>query len=413
MRKSSIGLVLFTATLLGCPGGQLPGTGAGGGGTSGGGGGTSGGERDAQLDQCAQRDWGSAQAALKLEGFLLATSDFLGAAADVQDSMTRTCKKMGRELGVSSAAMSGGVKDVCNPVVEKLRSEMGDIRGKANLNVKVVATPPRCEVDMDAYAECTAKCEAELEPGEVDVQCEGGHIVGQCSAKCTGECNVDVQGTCQGTCEGTCTAQCQGTCKGECEGECSSTGADGQCNGQCDGACHGTCEGGCQGSCEGECWVSGKAECNGECRGGCSVDYEKPRCTGEVKPPKASADCKASCDARLNAKAECEPGKAKVVVDGNVSSNLKSKVDRVKAAIRSGYAGIEATGEKLRRLQRTGQELRRASSRLKGSFQALGAQAIRAGQCVTLAGSALPSALGNVSASLEVQVSMSASVTAG
>jgi hypothetical protein len=341
----------------------------------------------------------------------MASSRFMGASADVADSLVDTCKDMGNELGV---AVSGSdPKAACDPVINALRNEMRDLRAEASLTVEVAATPPRCEVSMDAYAECAASCEAEVEPGEVNLECEGGYVVGECSAQCTGECNVEVQGKCQGTCEGTCTAQCQGTCNGTCEGTCAAKNAQGECAGKCEGTCHGTCEGGCQGSCEGECWVSGKASCSGECRGGCSVDYEAPRCTGEVKPPRVSAECEASCDAQLNAEAKCEPGQVEVVVTGDVSSNIEPKLAKVRGAIRAGYAGIMATGEKLRRLRAAGQGLVDAGAELRGSFSGMGMQAVRAGECVSMALSAVPEALGSVSASFEVSVSMSASVSAG
>src|SRR5690606_33101102 len=143
---------------------------------------------------------------------------------------------------------------------------------------------------------------------------------------------------------------CSGTCQGTCEGTCSAQGPDGQCNGTCEGTCHGSCSAGCQGSCSGECHVSGQASCSGECSGGCSVEYEEPRCTGTVRPPQVEAECEASCDARLNAEAECRPGSVEVVVTGDVSGNLEERVSKLRSAISGSWGTIQTVGAKLERL---------------------------------------------------------------
>jgi len=331
MKRITIGVVLLSAALAGCPAGT-PGGGLGG--LGGGGGGGAGGEMSGQC----RGDFGADASAQKLEAFLSATSTFVGTAAELEAQLIDSCKQMGQELGVPAAEMEASgdtpaVRAACAPVAAKLSAEMSDLRASANLQVTIAATPPRCEVSMDAYASCAAECSAEYEPGEVDIQCEGGEIVGQCSAQCTGECSVEVAGACEGTCSGTCSGGCQGTCQGTCEGTCSAQGPNGQCNGSCEGVCHGECSGGCEGGCEGECWVEGRASCSGECRGGCSVEYTEPRCTGTVRPPRLSAECEASCDARLNAEASCEPGRAEVVIQGNIDSNIEERVENLRAAM--------------------------------------------------------------------------------
>ena len=385
----------LAATLLSCSG--MPATGPS---TGGGGGGTG-------LSSQCQGDFGAGEAAVKLTSFLGATAKFAHAAADLESSLLQNCQAIGRELGMDGGALSGDTKTVCDSVSAKLSAEIRSVRAEANLKIDIVSTPPRCEISMNAYADCTAQCEVDVQPGQVELECEGGQISGQCSAECTGECSVEVQGVCKGSCEGVCEGGCSGTCQGICEGNCSATGADGQCNGACNGTCQGSCSAGCKGSCQGECWVSGQASCSGECRGGCSVEYQEPRCSGTVKPPKASAECRASCDAQIEAQASCEPGHTDIAVSGGATVD-EAKLARIRSALRAGYGQMLATGEKLRRIKRAGQELKTAGKNLKG----VGSLGMRAAACVTEAASLLPTALASVSASVEVQVSFTASVSA-
>ncbi len=398
---ASTGLLLGSCAGAGLGGGALPSSGLPG----------AGGAGEMDLQACSARDWGEAGAAMKLEAFLGATAGFLGATADVTDSLTETCRKMAHELNVS---VSGNdPKAVCDPVAARLREELRGLRAEANLRIAVQSKPPRCEASMDAYARCAAACQAEVDPGKVELTCEGGEIVGKCSGTCQGSCRVEAQGQCGGTCEGTCSARCQGTCRGICEGRCTQTDAEGRCIGRCDGACHGVCEGGCQGSCQGECWVEGQASCQGECRGGCSVEYTEPRCTGELRAPRVEAACQASCDAKLSAELRCEPGETTVHVEGDVQSNVQERLARVQRALEVGHAELLALQIKLQRLQAAGDRLIAAGRGLQGAAAGLGLQAVRAGQCVALSLQQLPRAVASVGVSVQVSVSLSASVTAG
>lgn len=405
MKRVSIGAGVLSAVLAGCPAG-VPGGGGGLGGLGGGGGG-------GELGGECRGDFGSGAAAQKLEAFLGATSTFVSTAAELEGSIVRSCRTMGEKLGVPAADMepSGDepvVRSACAPVAAKLQAELADLRAQANLQVTIAATPPRCEVSMDAYASCAAECSAEYEPGQVDVQCEGGEIVGRCSGECTGTCSVEVSGECAGECHGTCEGGCQGTCQGTCEGTCSAQGTGGQCNGRCEGTCHGTCSANCEGSCQGECWVSGQASCSGECRGGCSVDYEEPRCTGTVRPPRLEAECEASCDARLNAEATCKPGRAELVVRGDVSGNIEERVNNLRAAITEAWPEFMAAAAKLERLAASGERMVRTAGDVPGAVATLGLQAAN---CASQAAAMIPRAMASVTVSVEVSVSVSAAAS--
>jgi len=50
-----------------------------------------------------------------------------------------------------------------------------------------------------------------------------------------------------------------------------------------------------------------------------------PKCTGEVTPPKVSAECKASCDAKVSGKLECTPAKVALNVTGAADASVATK----------------------------------------------------------------------------------------
>ncbi|MBC7174517.1 MAG: hypothetical protein H5U40_18880 [Polyangiaceae bacterium] len=311
---------------------------------------------------------------------------------------------MGAELGMVSS--SGDVRTSCDAVSAKIREEVQSLRAQANLQIQVAATPPRCQVSVDAYAQCAAECEVGVDPGEVNVQCDGGYIAGECSATCQGQCDVGAQARCAGSCEGTCQGGCSGVCQGTCDGQCSSRNAQGECNGRCDGTCYGSCSAGCQGSCEGSCWVDAHARCEGSCRGGCSVEYQEPYCTGEVRPPSVSAECQASCDARLNAQAQCEPGSVEVLVRGDASVD-RARLDRLRAALQAGWGDVQLVRARLAYLGESGRGLVDATANLRGVGRELGVGAVA---CITEAASIIPQATASVSVSVEVSASVSGSM---
>ena len=51
-----------------------------------------------------------------------------------------------------------------------------------------------------------------------------------------------------------------------------------------------------------------------------------PKCSGEVKPPEMSAECKANCDAEVTAKMECRPATVMVKIDGAADAQAAAKL---------------------------------------------------------------------------------------
>jgi hypothetical protein len=360
-------------------------------------------EGGAQLSrQCADPNYGVSSAARRVTTFLTATSRFASASASLDGSLRQTCEKMGRELGVRVA---GDTRSICDAVSRTIRDEMDALRTEAGVEIAVNAVPPHCEVSIDAYARCAAECEVNVDPGKVELECRGGYVAGRCSAECTGQCDIGATAACQGSCEGTCQGGCTGVCNGRCDGACSATNAAGECNGRCEGTCYGTCSAGCQGSCEGSCWAEAHAHCQGSCRGGCTVEIERPYCTGEVEPPRVSAECQAGCDARLHAEAQCTPGKVDVAIRGGAAAN-SPRAERLRRALVAGYGELAAIRASLDYMRRAGRDLVGATADLRGTGRELGVGAVA---CITEAAGVIASATASVSVSIEVSASVSAS----
>ncbi|MEY2935521.1 MAG: hypothetical protein RL033_6270, partial [Pseudomonadota bacterium] len=189
---------------------------------------------------------------------------------------------------------------------------------------------------------------ATVDPGKLEVQCEGGELVGKCSGSCGGDCQVS------------------GT------------------------------------------WVSGQARCDGLCRGSCSVAFEEPRCTGTLRPPKVEAQCEAACNARLDAEARCTPGEAHVRVRGAVASNLEERLARVRGAIEGAGGAVLATRAKLERLVGSGKLLLRAADDVP---RAVGEIGVSAAACAAESAAGIINASASISVSFEASVSVSGAIS--
>ena len=270
--------------------------------------------------------------------------------------------------------------------------------------------PPRCTVDVNAYSQCVASCDVTYQPGMAQITCEGGELRGTCSGSCTGSCAATATATCSGSCEGTCAGSCTGTCAGACDGVCSARDASGSCNGMCTGTCSGTCSAGCTGTCTGQCVTAASARCEGECRGTCSVAFTEPRCTGRAVPPMVDADCRASCDTRVNAAARCTPGAVVLRVDGTLEGALQTRADRLRATLEAHYGNIAGAGVRLRALTDAGVLVAQSSQRVPGAAVTLGVGAVA---CSASAAREFAASVPRVQVSLQASVSVSGAVTSG
>ena len=260
----------------------------------------------------------------KLKAGTAASLELKAFADQVDADLKAGCAPMAKDLGATGDFKDG--KSAC----EAAAKAIGDVKAKLGANAKLtlVVKEPKCAADLNVYGDCAAKCDVTAKPGSMKVECEPGKLSGSCDAKCEGSCDVEAGAACTGTCSGSCDAEIKGTCSGKCNGKCdgkTSSGAScaGTCEGKCDG---GTIKGSCKGKCGGECQMTASAKCDGTCSGKCSAEMKAPKCTGEVKPPQVSADCKAHCDAKVTAKMECTPAKVGLLITGSADAALSAKL---------------------------------------------------------------------------------------
>lgn len=307
----------------------------------------------AQLSAQCGGGFGASASARQLETFLTASVAFMGAAQDLHGVLLDACQDVGHRLGLADAQLAGpsGQPDVrvaCAAASAALRAELQDLRVQAQLEVEVEATPPQCDISVEAYASCAAQCDATVDPGALQLQCEGGELIGRCSGNCGGDCQVAGQ------------------------------------------------------------WVAGQAHCEGLCRGDCSVAFQEPRCTGTMRPPRVAAECEAACNAKLDAQARCTPGEAHMIVRGAVASNLEERLVRVRGAVEGVGGAVLATRAKLGRLVNSGKLMIRAADEVP---RAVGEIGMNAAACAAESAAGIINASASIRISFEASVSMSAAIS--
>jgi hypothetical protein len=279
-----------------------------------------------------------ADVAAKIKGGVSAAAEMQELNAKIDGDLKTACGNLAHDLGAAGDFANG--QDACKAAAKVI----GEVKAKlgANLSIKLDVAEPKCGVDINAYADCSGHCDASVTPGKAEVKCEGGKLQGTCSGQCSGECEASAAAACSGECSGSCDADIKGTCDGNCSGKCdgkASTGgpSGGQCAGTCEGKCSGNVKAECHGKCGGSCKMKAQATCSGTCSGSCSVEMQAPKCTGTVEPPKMSAECKAKCDAKVQAHAECTPPHLALRVSGAADAALAAKFQ---AAIEKNLPGV-------------------------------------------------------------------------
>lgn len=364
----------------------------------------------------------------KVKAALSAGATLKALAVEVEGDVSLACGNLAKDLGatddqIKPAEEGPGKKAeaACGIAVKLLGQVKAKAKIEGKLNVKVV--PPKCSASMNAMASCAGECNADIKPGEAKVSCEGGEISGKCDAECKGSCQVEAgakcEGKCSGSCEGSCEADFSGTCGGACEGKCdgqASTAGDknkGACKGKCDGKCSasakGQCGGKCGGKCSASCEVTGQAKCEGSCSGGCSAEIKEPKCSGTVKPPEMSAECKANCDAKVNAKVECTPASVSISFSG--AADVKAAA-QLKGAIEKNLPGIlKVTLGMKARLEGALASVKASIEGVKAAVSGGGSAGLKIAGC--FAASLQAQAQASVSINVSVKASASASGEAG
>jgi hypothetical protein len=263
-----------------------------------------------------------ATAAGQVKAVLGAATELKDFAGSVDADLKKGCSGLAADLGEPGNFESG--ESACKAALKA----MTDVKAKlgGSFRVQLEIKPPECRASLDAYADCAGHCDANIKPGEAKVECEPGKLSGSCSAQCSGSCDLSAAAKCDGSCSGSCDAQMKGSCGGKCNGKCDGkTSSGASCAGTCEGQCDAQVEGSCSGKCGGSCKLKASASCSGTCTGSCSAQMQAPKCTGEMKPPQMSADCKAKCDAKVSAHAECTPAAIGVKIEGASDAQLAIK----------------------------------------------------------------------------------------
>jgi hypothetical protein len=330
----------------------------------------------------------------KLRTFLQASGRLQDLGNQVASDAGAACVDIAKAAGRNPSAWEGKqgsdlVTAACDEADVGLKNTLAAATGAS---LQVLVEGGECKVAVDAAADCYAKCDTsgKCSPGDLQVQCEPGKLAGRCGGTCEGTCEG---GTVQ--CNGECSATCSGTCAGNCIGTCGGAQSNGPCGAKCEGQCTG---GACSGTCSGACKVQG-ATCDGTCTGNCSVQFQEPRCTGNVTPPKCDLDaqCKSGCQARVQTDAQCTPPKLTVKVIGTSNARLDALVPvleaRLPVLVQIGF--------------QRGKELTDAAGALassaKGVASGAGSLSVKAGACAVAAAQAA------LAASVQIQVSVKAS----
>ncbi len=358
----------------------------------------------------------------KVKASLAAGADLQKIAGEVEAEVTTACGNLAKDLGATEADLKpkeDGPGKKADAACQAAVKFVNDFKAKAKGNLKVEVKPPRCSASMDAVTDCAAKCDATVKPGSAKVECEGGKISGQCSGKCDGECDVQAGAKCEGTCSGECTGECSadisGKCDGTCDGKCDGKDLHGKCAGQCDGKCKGTahanCSGTCKGSCSATCSMQAKGECKGECSGKCDVEMKEPKCSGEVKPPQMSAECKAHCNAQVHAKMECKPASVFAKIDGAADAQAALKLKAVLAkdlpAILKVSMGMKG------QLESVVNDVKASLNGAEAAVKSGGDAALKVGSCFAGSLKAQADAAVSINVSVKASASASASASAG
>jgi hypothetical protein len=357
----------------------------------------------------------SADAGGKLKAATAAAVELKGFADQIDADLKAGCGGIAKDLGAGAEFKDG--KAACDAAIKAI----GDFKAKIGGNAKValVIKPPKCQADLNAYADCAGKCDVSASGGKAKVECEPGKLAGKCDAQCEGSCDVKAGAKCDGTCSGTCDAEIKGSCSGKCNGKCDGKDSKGAaCSGTCDGKCEGgTVQAECKGKCGGDCKLKASAKCEGTCSGKCTTEFKEPKCTGEITPPKMSADCKAHCDTSVSAKAECTPAQVGITVTGAADAKA---VETFKLALEKNLPLVLKVSIGMG--ERAGKIAGNAKAVVEGavsSFAEIGGKggasgALTAGQLTACLGETFKgaiSAAGSLQANVSVSVNVSASAS--
>ncbi len=350
--------------------------------------------------------------ASKVKTSVEAAVEMTAIASQINAGLLDACGGIAKDLGDATAYPSGHA--ACEGAMKAIADTKAKLGKTASLDLEIGA--PQCGVDVTAYGNCAARCDAKVTPGSASFQCEGS-LQGTCSGQCKGDCQLAASASCGGECSGACeesvSGTCGGACKGTCDGKATPTGGGAKCAGKCEGKCSSRVKGACGGDCSGSCQMSDGASCAGTCTGDCSVSMSAPRCTGTVKPPAMSASCKAKCEAQIQAKASCTPPHVWIKISGAAdelaAARLRDTIEKNMPAILDVGRGIAQN------VTQIADDVTTVVGLVPGVVQAAMADKVAATKllsCVALPVKDGAAAAASAGADVKVSVALQASVTA-
>jgi hypothetical protein len=273
-------------------------------------------------------------------------------ADKIDQQLAAACGALASDLGAAGTFASA--KDACDAAVQAIgttKTKLG-----ANAIIAIDIDPAHCGLDLEAYADCAARCDpARMGRGmSFSSACEPGKLYSICDAECIGECELPDPAPCSATCEGSCDAGFRGKCSGTCNGKCNGQPSNAVCSG---GICEGACDSGlgaCAGNCSGRCTGFRRGRCAEFCSGECTSIMRRPVCMGSVVSPAMREGCALSCGvaaatAAANAPAMCTAGYVDVLLNRTADAEaaatfqaaMVKDLPRV-SAIADGMANIAA-----------------------------------------------------------------------
>jgi hypothetical protein len=252
------------------------------------------------------------------------------------------------------------VKQSCVIMGEKLKMPATDLNAETDVVCARVIT--RIQDNLKVGLKANASLKVEYKPAicRVDMRASA-----HAAAECEGKADADIKATCEG--------RCNGTCSGGCEGKAGTGGNAGQCDGVCKGQCEGSCDG------------SAKVDASAQCRAQAEVDASL---NVECSEPELKIDAEASA-----------------VVD-------TSKIELTLAALRDGLPQIFSVQARLRPLQAAVTTWAASAGELAASANDLAASFKDQALCISGQIAAAASMVGNIKASVNVSVEVSASASA-
>lgn len=343
-----------------------------------------------------EADYGAslgAEVSADVKTFMVSAGTFSELADEMVGKVSTACINIATATGRDPAAWDGKEgADLVTAACDEANAGMTAVLDAAgDISIEFLVSGGECHASIQATSDCYAKCDVsgECTPAQLEAKCEPGKLAGTCSGECTGRCDG---GTIE--CQGSCSATCTGTCSETCIGRCDGADSKGACAGQCEGQCTGSCNGTCSGSCEYQA-----VQCTGTCHGECSVEFQEPVCEGSFQPPECNidAECKANCEASIQAEAVCTPP----TVEFNIVGSGTADLEALAVAIETNLPEI------LLYATERGATLKATATALVDSGQAIanasGELSAKAVACM------VPAVDAAASASIKVEVSVSAS----